>query len=109
MFTPSVHLSSDLYLCILSSDLYLCILGNAVARQLQEQQLQARQLVLQQQAASAVAAASKTQREVKTSFMLHAYMPRALPPCKLANPASLPCMHLLFACLPAPHHLHRMH
>ena len=36
----------------------------AVARQLQEQQLQARQLVLQQQAASAVAAASKTQREV---------------------------------------------
>ncbi|KAL0024901.1 hypothetical protein WJX77_001165 [Trebouxia sp. C0004] len=35
-----------------------------IARQLQEQQLQARQLVLQQQAASAVAAASKTQREV---------------------------------------------
>lgn len=31
---------------------------------MQEQQLQARQLVLQQQAASAVAAASKTQREV---------------------------------------------
>lgn len=40
----------------------LCV--DAVARQLQEQQLQARQLVLQQQAASAVAAASKTQREV---------------------------------------------
>ena len=38
---------------------------SAVARQLQEQQLQARQLVLQQQAASAVAAASKTQREVR--------------------------------------------
>lgn len=36
----------------------------AVARQMQEQQLRARQLVLQQQAASAVAAASKTQREV---------------------------------------------
>ena len=31
---------------------------------MQEQQLRARQLVLQQQAASAVAAASKTQREV---------------------------------------------
>lgn len=31
---------------------------------MQEQQLKARQLVLQQQAASAVAAASKTQREV---------------------------------------------
>lgn len=41
----------------------------AVARQLQEQQLQARQLVLQQQAASAVAAASKTQREV--CYLLH--------------------------------------
>ncbi len=40
----------------------------AVARQLQEQQLQARQLVLQQQAASAVAAASKTQREVRRSY-----------------------------------------
>lgn len=36
----------------------------AVARQMQEQQLRARQLVLQQQALSAVAAASKTQREV---------------------------------------------
>lgn len=36
----------------------------AVARQMQEQQLRSRQLVLQQQAASAVAAASKTQREV---------------------------------------------
>ena len=36
----------------------------AVARQMQEQQLRARQAVLQQQAASAVAAASKTQREV---------------------------------------------
>lgn len=35
-----------------------------MARQLQEQQLKARQLVLQQQAASATAAASKTQREV---------------------------------------------
>ncbi|KAK9808982.1 hypothetical protein WJX72_007369 [[Myrmecia] bisecta] len=35
-----------------------------IARQMQEQQLKARQLVLQQQAASAVAAASKTQREV---------------------------------------------
>ena len=35
-----------------------------MARQMQEQQLRARQLVLQQQAASAVAAASKTQREV---------------------------------------------
>ncbi|EFN57106.1 hypothetical protein CHLNCDRAFT_143928 [Chlorella variabilis] len=35
-----------------------------IARQMQEQQLRARQLVLQQQAASAVAAASKTQREV---------------------------------------------
>jgi splicing factor U2AF subunit len=33
-------------------------------RSMQEQQLKARQLVLQQQAASAVAAASKTQREV---------------------------------------------
>lgn len=32
---------------------------------MQEQQLRARQLVLQQQAASAVAAASKTQREVR--------------------------------------------
>ena len=32
---------------------------------MQEQQLKARQLVLQQQAASAVAAASKTQREVR--------------------------------------------
>ena len=42
------------------------LLHAAVARQLQEQQLQARQLVLQQQAASAVAAASKTQREVCT-------------------------------------------
>jgi hypothetical protein len=31
---------------------------------MQEQQLRARQLVLQQQAASAIAAASKTQREV---------------------------------------------
>ena len=31
-----------------------------------EQQLRARQMVLQQQAASAVAAASKTQREVRT-------------------------------------------
>lgn len=38
----------------------------AVARQMQEQQLKARQLVLQQQAASATAAASKTQREVCT-------------------------------------------
>ena len=38
----------------------------AVARTMQEQQLKARQLVLQQQAASAVAAASKTQREVLT-------------------------------------------
>lgn len=37
---------------------------SAVARQMQEQQLRARQLVLQQQALSAVAAASKTQREV---------------------------------------------
>jgi splicing factor U2AF subunit len=35
-----------------------------IARQMQEQQLRARQLVLQQQAASAVLAASKTQREV---------------------------------------------
>eukprot|EP00884_Botryococcus_braunii_P018779 jgi/Botrbrau1/5585/Bobra.97_2s0015.1 len=35
-----------------------------VARQMQEQQLKARQLVLQQQAACAIAAASKTQREV---------------------------------------------
>ncbi|KAL4433887.1 hypothetical protein ABPG75_000328 [Micractinium tetrahymenae] len=35
-----------------------------IARQMQEQQLRARQLVLQQQALSAVAAASKTQREV---------------------------------------------
>lgn len=35
-----------------------------IQRQMQEQQLRARQLVLQQQAASAVAAASKTQREV---------------------------------------------
>ena len=40
---------------------FVCV---AVARQMQEQQLKARQLVLQQQAASAVAAASKTQREV---------------------------------------------
>jgi len=32
---------------------------------MQEQQLLARQMVLQQQAASAVAAASKTQREVR--------------------------------------------
>ncbi len=38
--------------------------GCAVARQMQEQQLIARQLVLQQQAASAVIAASKIQREV---------------------------------------------
>lgn len=37
---------------------------STIARQMQEQQLRARQLVLQQQAASAVAAASKTQREV---------------------------------------------
>jgi len=36
----------------------------AIARQMQEQQLRARQLVLHQQAASAVIAASKTQREV---------------------------------------------
>ena len=36
----------------------------AVKRQMAEQQLRARQMVLQQQAASAVAAASKTQREV---------------------------------------------
>lgn len=35
-----------------------------MARKMQEQQLQARQLVLQQQAASAVKAASRTQREV---------------------------------------------
>lgn len=35
-----------------------------IKRQMQEQQLRARQLVLQQQASSAVAAASKTQREV---------------------------------------------
>ncbi len=35
-----------------------------IKRQMQEQQLKARQLVLQQQASSAVAAASKTQREV---------------------------------------------
>ena len=42
---------------------------HAVARQLQEQQLQARQLVLQQQAASAVAAASKTQREVRSDIV----------------------------------------
>ena len=35
---------------------------------MQEQQLKARQLVLQQQAASAVAAASKTQREVCLSW-----------------------------------------
>lgn len=40
---------------------------HAVAKQMQEQQLRARQLVLQQQAASAVAAASKTQREVRSS------------------------------------------
>ncbi|KAL4545959.1 hypothetical protein Ndes2526B_g05081 [Nannochloris sp. 'desiccata'] len=37
---------------------------SAIARQMQEQQLRARQLVLHQQAASAVIAASKTQREV---------------------------------------------
>lgn len=43
----------------------VCLRGT-VARQMQEQQLKARQLVLQQQAASAVAAASKTQREVHT-------------------------------------------
>lgn len=41
-----------------------------MARQMQEQQLRARQLVLQQQAASAVAAASKTQREVYVGNLL---------------------------------------
>ena len=49
----------------------------AVARQLQEQQLKARQLVLQQQAASATAAASKTQREVRYGSVLQAGSPSA--------------------------------
>ena len=38
--------------------------ADAVQRMWQEQQLKARQMVLQQQAASAAQAASKTQREV---------------------------------------------
>ena len=46
---------------------------SAVARQMQEQQLRARQLVLQQQAASAVAAASKTQREVCLAMWIEAW------------------------------------
>ena len=41
-----------------------CLNCRAVKKQMAEQQLRARQMVLQQQAASAVAAASKTQREV---------------------------------------------
>ncbi|KAK9785344.1 hypothetical protein WJX73_004716 [Symbiochloris irregularis] len=53
-------------------DPYAALRGNAatpadpeeLAKQMQEQQLRARQMVLQQQAASATAAASKTQREV---------------------------------------------
>lgn len=40
----------------------------SVKREMAEQQLRARQMVLQQQAASAVAAASKTQREVGHFF-----------------------------------------
>lgn len=43
----------------------VCVRACAVAKQMQEQQLRARQMVLQQQAASATAAASKTQREVR--------------------------------------------
>ncbi len=61
---------------------------DVVARQLQEQQLQARQLVLQQQAASAVAAASKTQREVRSDSLhllvhKHALIP-SLPSAALS-------------------------
>ena len=56
----------------------------AVARQLQEQQLKARQLVLQQQAASATAAASKTQREVRLGGALQACSAIA---CMLGAPA----------------------
>ena len=41
------------------------LLPPAVRRQMLEQQLKARQMVLAQQASSAVAAASKTQREVR--------------------------------------------
>ena len=41
----------------------------AVKREMAEQQLRARQMVLQQQAASAVAAASKTQREVRPACL----------------------------------------
>ena len=44
-----------------------CCLSVAVKTQMQEQQLHARIAVLQQQAQSAVAAASKTQREVRRS------------------------------------------
>jgi len=42
----------------------------AVKREMAEQQLRARQMVLQQQATSAVAAASKTQREVGPNLLL---------------------------------------
>ena len=47
------------------------IMVNAVKREMAEQQLRARQMVLQQQAASAVAAASKTQREVRLHVAPH--------------------------------------
>ena len=69
---PSPFLSMHLYMLNLAS-LF------AVARQLQEQQLQARQLVLQQQAASAVAAASKTQREVSVWTISSICCSKAVP------------------------------
>lgn len=46
---------------------------------MQEQQLRARQLVLQQQAASAVAAASKTQREVYVGNLTAGLVTGGLP------------------------------
>ena len=67
-------------LCPLSLGAGAC----AVARQLQEQQLKARQLVLQQQAASATAAASKTQREVRPGSALQSCSGIA---CTLGAPA----------------------
>ena len=74
----------------------------AVARQLQEQQLKARQLVLQQQAASATAAASKTQREVRSGSALQRFA-QPVPACWVPK-------HLqprpLVACLETPPCLH---
>ena len=58
----------------------------AVARQMQEQQLKARQLVLQQQAASATAAASKTQREVRLAGPLCSADPVACTPAAFSRP-----------------------